>query len=171
MARALGRTVTNLGNAKSFQSQKNLQKPLSALVFFPLHCSPLPSPSPSPSLHSPILQNSFISHHSLIPLTMRLLAIFTLISLLFAAAVISTYPEPNSCTGVCSNIHDPNVVQNHVDMQYYLFYTGGGIHAAVAPSIGGPWTSLGDVLPNGSSIDHRGNTYLWVRSLLQFPEI
>ena len=84
------------------------------------------------------------------------------------AAVLSTastvygYANPMSCTGVCTNAHDPALIRRD-DGTYYRFSTGGKIAIHSAPSITGPWTYKGAAIPKGSSINLKGNTDLWVR--------
>ncbi|KAK2799708.1 hypothetical protein FQN50_008408 [Emmonsiellopsis sp. PD_5] len=78
-------------------------------------------------------------------------------ALLFGARA-QAYAAPGACSGAC-NIHDPALIQE--DGVYYRFSTGNKISYASAPAIEGPWTALGSVLPDGSSIDLPGNDDLW----------
>ena len=89
----------------------------------------------------------------------------------FLASVLSTptslfsrqsvYPAPVACTGNCTYIHDPAVVKA-TDGTFYRFSTNGNIAIASAPSYTGPWTFLGAMLPQGSSIDIGvANQELW----------
>ncbi|KAL4784787.1 putative arabinan endo-1,5-alpha-L-arabinosidase A [Aspergillus varians] len=79
-------------------------------------------------------------------------------SLLVGAAY--GYGAPGACSGAC-NIHDPSLIRRESDGTYFRFSTGNKISYASAASIEGPWTALGSVLPDGSSIDLAGNTDLW----------
>lgn len=81
-----------------------------------------------------------------------------LLLLLTAAAEASaqTFPNPQPCSGVCDYVHDPSVVIRQSDGTYFRFATSEGIQIATAPSLQGPWTSDGSVLPNGSEIPISG---------------
>ncbi|KAF3390293.1 putative arabinan endo-1,5-alpha-L-arabinosidase A [Penicillium rolfsii] len=70
------------------------------------------------------------------------------------------YANPGSCSGAC-NVHDPSLIQRSSDGLYFRFSTGNEISYASASSIKGPWTTIGSMLPSGSSIDLAGNTDLW----------
>ncbi|PGH18305.1 hypothetical protein AJ79_00644 [Helicocarpus griseus UAMH5409] len=85
-------------------------------------------------------------------------AIMLLPALLFGG-IAYAYAPPGGCTGAC-NLHDPALIQGD-DGTYFRFSTGNRISYASAPSIEGPWTALGSVLPDGSSIDLPGNNDLW----------
>ncbi|KAE8326013.1 putative arabinan endo-1,5-alpha-L-arabinosidase A [Aspergillus sergii] len=78
---------------------------------------------------------------------------------LLRAAVVHGYANPGACSGAC-NIHDPSLIQNG-DGTYYRFSTGNNISFASASSIEGPWTALGSVLPDGSSIENSGRYDPW----------
>lgn len=81
------------------------------------------------------------------------------LSLLFGA-VTSTQalPNPQPCTGGCGYIHDPTVVIRQSDGTYFRFATFEDIQIATAPSLQGPWTAQGPVLPNGSTVPVSGAT-------------
>lgn len=85
---------------------------------------------------------------------------------LFAAAIslfalqVHGYANPGSCSGVC-NVHDPGLIQRD-DGIYFRFSTGNKISYAQSSSIEGPWTAVGSVVPDGSSINKAGNDDLWV---------
>lgn len=74
------------------------------------------------------------------------------------------YGSPGACSGAC-NIHDPALIRRESDGTYFRFSTGNKISYASASSIEGPWTAIGSVLPDGSSIDLDGNNDLWVGDL------
>ncbi|KAJ5692775.1 CAZyme family GH43 [Penicillium macrosclerotiorum] len=76
------------------------------------------------------------------------------------AALVHGYANPGSCSGAC-NVHDPALIQRSSDSTYFRFSTGNKISYASASSIAGPWTTIGSVLPDGSSIDLDGNDDLW----------
>jgi hypothetical protein len=77
------------------------------------------------------------------------------------AGVAYAYGAPGTCSGAC-NIHDPALIRRESDGKYFRFSTGNRISYASAPAIGGPWTVLGSILPDGSSINLPGNDDLWV---------
>ncbi|KAI0477565.1 glycoside hydrolase family 43 protein [Xylariaceae sp. FL0804] len=70
------------------------------------------------------------------------------------------YANPGTCTGTCTNTHDPSVVRRS-DGTYFRFSTGGEIAVYTAPDLTGPWTYEGAAIAGGSSIDLAGNTDLW----------
>ena len=80
------------------------------------------------------------------------------------AALAQAYANPGSCSGAC-NVRDPSLIQRSSDNTYFRFSTGNDISYASASSLSGPWTTVGSMLPNGSSIDLDGNNDLWVSSL------
>ncbi|KAK4448758.1 putative arabinan endo-1,5-alpha-L-arabinosidase A [Podospora aff. communis PSN243] len=80
--------------------------------------------------------------------------------LLFAVPQsIHSYALPGACSGICTNTHDPSVIIRNGT--YFRFSTGGRIAIHTAPSIAGPWTYKGPLLPKGSMINLRGNQDLW----------
>jgi arabinan endo-1,5-alpha-L-arabinosidase len=80
-----------------------------------------------------------------------------LLLLLSAAATAQSYPNPQPCRGVCGYVHDPTVVIRQSDGTYFRFATFEDLQIATAPSMQGPWTSEGPVLPNGSEIPITGS--------------
>lgn len=86
---------------------------------------------------------------------------FTVPVALFAA-LASGYADPEGCSGSCV-VYDPTIIQRSSDSKYFRFSTGNEISYASASSLFGPWTTIGSMLPDGSSIDLDGNTDLWVR--------
>ncbi|KAI1354804.1 glycoside hydrolase family 43 protein [Xylaria sp. FL0043] len=70
------------------------------------------------------------------------------------------YANPKTCTGTCTNAHDPAIMRRS-DGTYFRFSTNGKIAVHTAPDITGPWTYKGAALPSGSSIDLDGNMDLW----------
>lgn len=71
-----------------------------------------------------------------------------------------SYPEPESCHGNCSWIHDPNVFFE--DGVYWRFSTSGNIAVATAPSLEGPWDYKGALLHEGTKIRLRDDQDIWV---------
>ncbi|KAJ8113578.1 hypothetical protein OPT61_g4328 [Boeremia exigua] len=85
-------------------------------------------------------------------------AISAILSVLPATA--NAYANPLTCSGTCTNAHDPSLIRRD-DGTYFRFSTGGKVAVHTAPSIQGPWTFKGAVLPNGSKINKAGNQDLW----------
>lgn len=83
------------------------------------------------------------------------------------ALQVHGYANPGSCSGAC-NVHDPGLIQRD-DGVYFRFSTGNKISYAQSSSIEGPWTAVGSVVPDGSSIDKAGNDDLWVCGSAVFP--
>jgi arabinan endo-1,5-alpha-L-arabinosidase len=76
------------------------------------------------------------------------------------------YPDPEPCTGNCTYVHDPSVIQRPTDGTFFRFSTNGNIAIASAPSMTGPWEYLGSMLPNGSEIQVTKGQEIWVSTLL-----
>jgi len=76
-------------------------------------------------------------------------------------ALVSAYALPEACSGTCTNAHDPSIIRR-ADGTYFRFSTGGKVAIHTAPSLTGPWTYRGAMLPSGSSINLSGNQDLWV---------
>nr|POE56246.1 arabinan endo-1,5-alpha-l-arabinosidase a [Quercus suber] len=66
-----------------------------------------------------------------------------------------------ACSGICTDTHDPSLIRRTSDGTYFRFATGGGIPIYTSPSLTGPWTRAGTVLPNGSSINNAGAKDAW----------
>lgn len=88
------------------------------------------------------------------------------VTLVLHAHIVHGYADPGSCSGSC-NVHDPGLIRRESDGEYFRFSTGNEISYTSASSIEGPWTAIGSVLPDGSSIDIAGYNDLWVRILKQ----
>ncbi|KAI4282426.1 MAG: hypothetical protein L6R38_002928 [Xanthoria sp. 2 TBL-2021] len=84
--------------------------------------------------------------------------IFLILSVL--SGIPNVCSNPLSCSGICTNAHDPSLVRRD-DGIYFRFSTGGKVAVHTAPSIQGPWTYNGAALPNGSKINKTGNQDLW----------
>ncbi|EJD53562.1 glycoside hydrolase family 43 protein [Auricularia subglabra TFB-10046 SS5] len=59
------------------------------------------------------------------------------------------------------SVRDPAIWYNSNTRQYYVFSTNENIKIFKAPSLTGPWTRSGSVLPNCSIIDLPGRCTLW----------
>ncbi|KAI3478657.1 hypothetical protein L1887_59371 [Cichorium endivia] len=77
-----------------------------------------------------------------------------------ASPFASAYANPEPCSGVCVNAHDPGLIRRD-DGTYFRFSTGGKIAIHSAPAIEGPWKYECAMLPDGSSIQLAGNDDLW----------
>ncbi|KAJ5749377.1 uncharacterized protein N7511_011073 [Penicillium nucicola] len=84
----------------------------------------------------------------------------TVRSAILFAGLAHGYANPGACSGAC-NVHDPSLIQRSSDKTYFRFSTGNQISYAKSSSISGPWTTIGSMLPSGSSIDLDGNDDLW----------
>ena len=73
----------------------------------------------------------------------------------------STYPPPEPISGNISQIHDPSIIKREIDGTWFRLSTNGNIALASAPSLSGPWTYLGALLPNGSQINISPDQQLW----------
>ncbi|KAE8975146.1 putative arabinan endo-1,5-alpha-L-arabinosidase A [Phytophthora rubi] len=91
--------------------------------------------------------------------TMKLLSILVGLPLL-VAGLVNGYANPQTCTGVCTNAHDPSIIR-HDDGTYFRFSTGNKIAVHSAPALTGPWTYRGAAVPNGSKINLKGKDDLW----------
>ncbi|RLN89559.1 hypothetical protein BBJ28_00010253 [Nothophytophthora sp. Chile5] len=76
---------------------------------------------------------------------------FVALCLPFLSSTVTAYTNPEACSGTCVNTHDPSIIRR-ADGTYFRFSTGGGIAIHSAPDLVGPWTYLGAVLPDGTSI-------------------
>ena len=102
-----------------------------------------------------------------------LLTLVTFVPLLFRFGITSpipqgdtdylpaSYPDPAPCYGNISWIHDPSII--YEDGTYWRFSTSGNIAVATAPSIKGPWTYRGALLPEGTKIQVAPNQDIWVK--------
>lgn len=90
---------------------------------------------------------------------MRSLIFSSLVTLL-AASSANAYSDPMTCSGICTNAHDPALIRRD-DGTYFRFSTGGKIAIHSAPAITGPWTYRGAAVPAGSIINKKGKDDLW----------
>ena len=58
-------------------------------------------------------------------------------------------------------VRDPAIYYNSDSKKYFVFSTDNNIGIFTSTSLLGPWTSVGSVLPNCSSINLSGNCDLW----------
>ena len=58
-------------------------------------------------------------------------------------------------------VRDPAIWYNPDSRKYFVFSTANNIRIFTSPSLIGPWTQVGSVLPNCSVIDLPGNCALW----------
>lgn len=72
----------------------------------------------------------------------------------------SPYPDPGPCYGNNSWIHDPSIIYDNGI--YWRFSTSGNIAVATAPSVRGPWTYKGALLPGGTKVHVAPNQDIWV---------
>ena len=72
----------------------------------------------------------------------------------------SQYPDPYPCFGNNSGVHDPSIF--YEDGTFWRFSTSGNIAVATAPSIRGPWTYRGPLLPEGTKIRVADDQDIWV---------
>lgn len=84
-----------------------------------------------------------------------------------SSPAVSAYADPEACSGVCVNAHDPTVIRRKSDGTYFRFSTGGKIAIHTAPSLSGPWKYECAMLPSGSSIPLKGNDDLWAPDIAQ----
>ncbi|KDQ57494.1 glycoside hydrolase family 43 protein [Jaapia argillacea MUCL 33604] len=88
-----------------------------------------------------------------------------LLSLVFAAlcglVVSQTFPDPLNITGPFFFVHDPSLVQRQTDGKYFLFTTHDKAGIITADNLAGPWTEVGSILPNNSSIPLPGRDDIW----------
>lgn len=77
------------------------------------------------------------------------------------SGLAAAFSNPLSCSGICTDTHDPSLIRRSSDGTYFRFATGGGLDIHTADSLLGPWTLAGQVLPSGSSIDNSGSADAW----------
>ncbi|KAM0718104.1 hypothetical protein Q7P37_006436 [Cladosporium fusiforme] len=95
-------------------------------------------------------------------INMHLSTIFPIsIVALFSCPLAYAYANPEPCSGVCINAHDPTIIRRDSDGTYFRLSTGGKVAIHSAPALSGPWTYKCAMLPSGSSIQLEGNQDLW----------
>ncbi|KAF2766650.1 arabinan endo-1,5-alpha-L-arabinosidase A [Teratosphaeria nubilosa] len=91
-----------------------------------------------------------------------------LLTVAASIGLANAFADPLPCKGNCRNSHDPTIIRRSSDGKYFRFATGGRVGIHTAPSIIGPWTGAGVVLPSsGSSIDNPGSKFVWAPDVYQ----
>ncbi|KAL0564544.1 hypothetical protein V5O48_017500 [Marasmius crinis-equi] len=93
---------------------------------------------------------------------MKFLSLFTSLLSLASAVIAVSNPLPGSSDIV---VRDPSIWYNPTSRKYFLFSTDEKIKIFTSPSLTGPWTRVGSVLPNCSKINLPGNCNLWAPSI------
>ncbi|KAJ7213138.1 glycoside hydrolase family 43 protein [Mycena pura] len=70
------------------------------------------------------------------------------------------FPEPLPIKGPFFFVHDPSLVQRD-DGKYFLFTTHDKAGIITADNLAGPWTEVGSILPNNSTIQLPGRDDIW----------
>ncbi|OJT10233.1 hypothetical protein TRAPUB_13253 [Trametes pubescens] len=78
-----------------------------------------------------------------------------------ASPLATTFPDPLALAGDHVYVHDPSLIQRESDGKYFLFTSHDKAGIITADDLAGPWTEIGSVLPDGSSIDLPGNNDIW----------
>lgn len=80
-----------------------------------------------------------------------------------------TFPQPLKTTGNGAQpCHDPSIAV--IGNKYYLFATHNNGSIAVSDSLTGPYTSVGSLLPSGSSINLPGRYDIWAPDVEYFND-
>ncbi|TBU30490.1 glycoside hydrolase family 43 protein [Dichomitus squalens] len=90
--------------------------------------------------------------------TMKLSFLESIISLVTCTLAQTPNPLPGSSDTV---VRDPAIYYNGDSKKYFVFSTDNDIGIFTSTSLLGPWTSVGSVLPNCSTINLSGNCDLW----------
>ncbi|KAF8181645.1 glycoside hydrolase family 43 protein [Mycena galopus ATCC 62051] len=75
-------------------------------------------------------------------------------------AMAAVFPDPLPIKGPFFFVHDPSLVQRG-DGKYFLFTTHDKAGIITATHLNGPWTEVGSILPDNSSIQLPGNDDIW----------
>ncbi|KAJ7837115.1 glycoside hydrolase family 43 protein [Mycena leptocephala] len=75
-------------------------------------------------------------------------------------SVKSLFPDPLPIKGPFFFVHDPSLVQR-TDGKYFLFTTHDKAGIITATHLDGPWTEVGSILPNNSTIQLPGRDDIW----------
>lgn len=94
----------------------------------------------------------------------------TLAFVLSLGAVVHGYAEPEPCSGDCY-AHDPGLMQRSSDNMYFRFNTDSLVDIMKSDSLSGPWELVGNVLPDGSSIDIADDQGYWVCTYLKTSSV
>ncbi|TFK54442.1 glycoside hydrolase family 43 protein [Heliocybe sulcata] len=76
-------------------------------------------------------------------------------------AAATSYPDPLPLEGPFFFVHDPSMLQRQSDGRYFLFTTHDKAGILTAEEIQGPWTEIGSILPNNSTIQLPGRDDIW----------
>ncbi|KAJ7057709.1 glycoside hydrolase family 43 protein [Mycena amicta] len=94
-----------------------------------------------------------------IPFAVRIIAFAA--TLCAIASAQPTFPNPLPLTGPFFFVHDPSLVQRPSDGKYFLFTTHDKAGIITADRLEGPWTVVGSILPDNSSIQLPGRDDIW----------
>ncbi|KAI0769076.1 endo-1,5-alpha-L-arabinosidase [Trametes elegans] len=73
----------------------------------------------------------------------------------------ATYPDPLKLAGEHVYVHDPSLIQRESDGKYFLFTSHDKAGIITSDNLAGPWTEIGSILPDGSSIELPGRNDIW----------
>ncbi|KAJ7466917.1 glycoside hydrolase family 43 protein [Mycena latifolia] len=79
---------------------------------------------------------------------------------LAALPVKGVFPDPLPIKGPFFFVHDPSLVQRE-DGKYFLFTTHDKAGIITADHLAGPWTEVGSIVPNNSTIQLPGRDDIW----------
>ncbi|EJF59885.1 glycoside hydrolase family 43 protein [Dichomitus squalens LYAD-421 SS1] len=74
---------------------------------------------------------------------------------------LAAFPDPLALSGDSFFVHDPSLVQRVSDGKYFVFTTHNKGGIITATNLAGPWTSVGSILPNNSTINLAGRDDIW----------
>ncbi|PNS15107.1 hypothetical protein CAC42_2336 [Sphaceloma murrayae] len=89
-----------------------------------------------------------------------------LLTLTALVALVHAYAKPLSCTGICTNTHDPALIRRSSDGKYFRFATGGRMPIFTAPALTGPWSQAGTVLSANAKVSGQ-NKDMWAPDVSQ----
>ncbi|KAL0068222.1 hypothetical protein AAF712_004607 [Marasmius tenuissimus] len=85
-------------------------------------------------------------------------------ALLAAALTIRAVPNPLPGSSDIT-VRDPTIWYNPASKKYFVFSTNEKVKIFTSPSLTGPWTREGSVMPDCSKIDLPGNCTVWAPSI------
>ncbi|KAI0667727.1 glycosyl hydrolase [Trametes maxima] len=77
------------------------------------------------------------------------------------STLAQTFPDPLELTGDFVYVHDPSLIQRESDGKYFLFTSHSKAGIITADNLAGPWTQVGSILPQNSSINLPGRDDIW----------
>ncbi|ROW04573.1 hypothetical protein VMCG_05102 [Cytospora schulzeri] len=86
--------------------------------------------------------------------------------LLALSITVSAYSNPEPCSGECF-AQDPALIRRSSDGVYFRFNTNTYIDIMTSDTLSGPWTTVGNVLPDGSKIDISDSQALWAPMVIE----